>query len=123
MRRLSVLITCFTFLALAAACGGSSASPVEVVTKAPDATISEATAKVAMTLVVSGADLPKVTTTGEGVIDFAHKGTAMTLDLSDTLGQTGLTGDNAKFEMRGNGTTLYMRSPVFSQVASIAAGK
>ena len=123
MRRLTALGIALTFVALAAGCGDSGASPVEVVTKAPDATISASTAKVAMTLDVSGTNVPKVTTKGEGQIDFVRKATAMTLDLSDTLQPMGVTGDDATFDMRSLGSTLYMRSPLFSQVAPSAAGK
>ena len=123
MRRFFALTTSCAFVALAAACGGSSASPVEVVTKAPDATISESTARVAMTIVVSVVDLPKVTTPIEGAVDFAHRATAMTVDLSETLGSMGATGDDATLEQRTGGTVLYMRSPLLSRAAGIATGK
>jgi hypothetical protein len=76
-----------------------------------------------MTLEVSGGDIPKATTSGEGAIDFAHQATTMTLDLSDTLGQMGVTGENATMEMRSTGTVLYMRSPLFNQAGDVAAGK
>jgi hypothetical protein len=123
MRRLTAIIITSLLLALAAGCGGSSASPVDIVTKAPDATISESTAKVMMSLVVAGPDLPEVTTTGEGAVDFAGKASSMTLDMSDTLRQMGISGDAAKFQMLSTGTTLYMRSPLLDQGAGLAAGK
>ena len=123
MRRLSVLITSLALVALAAACGGSHDSPVEVVTRAPDATISETTAKVAMKVVVSVVDLPKVTTSIDGAVDFAQRATAMTVDLSDTLGAMGAPVPDATLDQRTRGTVLYMRSPLLSQAAGITPGK
>lgn len=122
MRRLTARAVCFTLVALAAGCG-SSASAFEVVTKAPDATISESTAKVAMTVDVAGGTTRQFTMKADGAIDFVRKATAMTLDMSDTLGTIGVSPGDATIEMRGQGTAVYMRSPLFARTGGIEAGK
>ena len=116
MRRLAALISALCLVALAASCG-SSASAQEIVTQAADATIAESTAKVALNMEITGAEFPsgKLVITADGVIDFAAKRVAMILDFGDSLADVGVGAGDSTVEMVTAGTTIYMRSPLFSQ--------
>jgi len=123
MRRLTGLLMVLCLLALATSCG-SSASAQEIVTGAADATIAESTAKVALSVEISGNELPnKLSITAEGVIDFAGERAAMTMDLGDSLAGAGVAATDATMEMVTQGTTIYMRSPLLSQGGMISADK
>lgn len=123
MRRLTGLLVVLCLLALAASCG-SSASAQEIVTRAADATIAESTAKVALSVEISGREPPnKLSITAEGVIDFAGERAAMTMDLGDSLAGAGLAAADATVEVVTESTTIYMRSPLLAQSGMISADK
>jgi hypothetical protein len=123
-RRLAGVVTALLLVGLAPACG-SDASAQEIVTRAADATIAESTAKVALSVVITGNNLPdqKLTLDAEGVIDFAGKRTAMTMDLGDSLAGAGIAAADSTMELITEGSVIYMRSPLFSQGGAISADK
>ena len=101
MRRLALLVPITLLLA---SCGGHGRTAEEVVTRAPQATVDAATARLRMVLAFD-ADGSRLDV--DGAVDFTHDRYAMAVALHDAAGAV----RGAAAEARRDGRNLYLQLP------------
>lgn len=108
MRRILAMLAVLA-VGLLPACAEASAQ--ELIAKAPEVTTDQGTAKMAMTMDMTGG-AQDITINAEGAVDFESQAASMTMDLGALGAQSGM----GKIEMLTEGTTVYMKFPNAQQL-------